>query len=97
MGDHEYWNSRFGSELHAHYKHDLGNLTLTKGNSQLSNKPYPAKKGSPESDRYCYARSLLQVEIELYVNWPDWNQESIDQRRGRLLAWAKSRWHVDFD
>lgn len=97
MGEHVYWNSRFTSDEHEEYKHDLGNLTLTKGNSQLSNKPYPDKKGSPESDKYCYATSLLRVESELAINWPDWTRESIDQRRARLLTWAMSRWHVEFE
>lgn len=97
MGNHTYWTSRFDDEAHEKYKHDLGNLTLTKGNPQLSNHCYPKKVGTPESTRYCYSRSLLQVERELPVRWPEWTRESIDQRRGRLLEWAKSRWHVDFE
>ncbi len=97
MGKHTYWTSRFDPETHEKYKHDLGNLTLTKGNPQLSNNPYPEKVGTAESNRYCYSRSLLQVERELPVRWPEWTRESIDQRRGRLLEWAKSRWHVDFE
>ena len=96
MGNHEYWNSRFSTEEHEAYRDDLGNLTLTKGNSSLSNKPYPLKKGSPTSTGYCYEKSLLQVERELAANWSDWTPDSIDQRRVRMLKWAKSRWHVDF-
>lgn len=96
MGKHEYWLSRFSPEEHEKYLEDLGNLTLTKGNSSLSNKPYPLKKGSPASTRYCYDQSVLQVERELADSWPDWTPESIVQRRSRLLDWARTRWHVNF-
>ena len=97
MGQHEYWKSRFSPEEHEEYIHDLGNLTLTKGNPQLSNKPYPEKVGTPTSNGYCYSRSLLQVETELAASWQDWTRESINQRRARLLEWARSRWHVEFE
>lgn len=96
MGKHEYWISRFSPEEHERYRDDLGNLTLTKGNSSLSNKPYPKKKGSPTSAGYCYDQSVLQVERELASSWPDWTPESICQRRSRLLEWARTRWHVNF-
>lgn len=97
IGANEYWNDRFDPQTHEEIKHDLGNLTLTKGNSALGNRSYPEKKGSHETKRYCYVNSLLQVERELPVRWPDWTRESIEQRRECLLSWAKSRWRVEFD
>ena len=96
IGDREYWRSRFSLEEHERYRHDLGNLTLTKGNSALSNKPFPQKAGSQQTCGYCYVNSLLQVEREIAADWTDWTPKSVDQRRARMLEWAKSRWHVEF-
>ena len=96
MGDESYWHERFGSEAHGQYKHDIGNLTLTKGNASLSNKPFPDKRGTKDTNGYCYENSLLLVERTIAANWDDWTVDTIDERRASLLEWAKKRWHVDF-
>ena len=75
--------------------HDIGNLVLTKDNSSLSNKPFPDKKGAIDAEGPCYATSSLFQEREL-APLDDWTPEAIDERRARLLDWAKRRWHVDF-
>ena len=44
----EYWTERFGEHgqaVHLGFVHDLGNLTLTKWNSQFGNRPFHEKKG----------------------------------------------------
>ena len=96
IGDQPYWLDRFDEDSHNKYRHDLGNLTLTKGNSLLGNKPYPDKRGDKASEKYCYENSLLLVEREIANEWDDWTATSIRDRRTRLLNWAKKRWQVDF-
>ena len=91
-----YWESRFDQDTHRRYRHDIGNLTLTKYNPSLGNKAFPDKKGREHAEEQCYANSLLLVESEL-TKWEDWTTGSIDERRATLLGWARQRWHVDFD
>ena len=95
----KYWTERFGAHgeaTHARLVHDLGNLTLTKWNTQYSNKPFPEKKGDlgPETI-YCYAKAPFYQEQAL-AGWEEWGPDQIEERRGQLLAWAKGRWGVDF-
>ena len=89
-----YWESRFSHGEHQRCAHDLGNLTLTKQNSSLSNKPFPEKKGEVGLDKSCYANSPLYAERELGA-WEDWTPASIRERREKLLEWARIRWAVD--
>ena len=90
-----YWKRRFRKRAHENYVHDLGNLTLTKHNSNYGNKAFPDKKGDATSGvEHCYAMSSLYVERQL-VGWDDWNVAAIDQRRSMLLDWARERWAVD--
>ena len=88
-----YWEERFSPEEHRKFKHDLGNLTMTRYNSELSNRPFPAKKGGP-LDPNTYASSSLFQEQELAAV-EDWTPEAIVERRERLLNWARQRWWVD--
>ncbi len=97
IGDQPYWQERFDADSHDKYMHDIGNLTLTKGNSSLSNKPFLDKKGNKNSQRYCYENSLLLEEREIAAKWDDWTETTIDERRSMLLIWAKKRWHVEFE
>ena len=96
IGEQPYWQGRFNSDSHENYVHDIGNLTLTKGNSSLSNKSFPDKKGDKSAQVYCYEKSLLLEEREVAEKWDDWTVTTIDERRAMLLRWAKERWHVDF-
>ena len=90
-----YWKRRFRPRNHEKYVHDLGNLTLTKHNSNYGNKSFPDKKGEVNAKvEHCYAKSPLYVERQL-TQWEDWNAAAIDERRAQLLEWARSRWAVD--
>ena len=89
-----YWKDRFNRRQHHKYVHDLGNLTLTKHNSSYQNKPFPDKRGSVTAQGHCYAKSPFFVERQL-AEVDDWNAEAIDQRRARLLEWARGRWAVE--
>ena len=90
-----YWLYRFDEEARREYLHDIGNLCLTKHNSSYSNKPFPDKKGTLDSELRCYATSPLFQEQELAL-YDDWTTEAIDQRRAKLFEWARQRWYVDF-
>lgn len=90
-----YWQQYFDADTHKEYVDDIGNLVLTKDNSSLGNKPFPDKKGTIDAEWPCYATSSLLQERELALQ-DDWTPKSIDERRARLLDWAKRRWHVDF-
>ena len=89
-----YWQERFQGQNHPKYLHDLGNLTLTKHNSYYLNKPFLEKKGTVDAQGHCYAKSPLYVERELTI-WHDWTISTIEERRSRLLEWAKERWSVN--
>ena len=86
-----YWQSLFTAPDHAQYRHDLGNLTLTKHNQTYGNKSFPDKKGAIDWTTHCYAKAPFYVERDL-TRWPDWDAAAIDKRRAELLEWAKSRW-----
>lgn len=89
------WKWRFrSSRTHQRHVHDLGNLTLTKHNSYYLNRPFRAKKGSVNEKGHCYAKSPLYVEREL-TRWEDWSASAIEERRARLLEWARARWAVE--
>ena len=89
-----YWQERFRGREHQRHLHDLGNLTLTKHNSQYGNKPFPDKKGAVDAPGHCYAQSPLYVERQL-AQWEDWDVGAIEDRKAKLLDWAKNRWAVD--
>ncbi len=82
------WQKRFNADDHERHVHDIGNLTLTEQNSELSNREFVEKK-----DYYTKSRLFQELEIAKY---DDWTPEAIDKRRAKLLGWAKERWHMDF-
>ena len=88
-----YWGDRFDGAAHQRYLHDLGNLTLTRYNASLSNRPFPDKKGDTDRDN-TYKKSSLFQEWEL-TEYDDWTPATIDARRERLLTWARERWATD--
>lgn len=95
IGDQPYWQDRFTASEHKEYVHDIGNLALTKWNSHYSNKPFLEKRGAFGSGGKCYAEAPFYQEREIAPE-DDWTKKSIDDRRAKMLAWAKERWRVDF-
>ena len=89
---HPYWKTKFDEETHRRWVNDIGNLTLTFDNSNLSNKAFPDKRGIAGT-KNCYASSKLFIEQEL-AQHDDWTADQIIQKRERILSWAKDRWHV---
>lgn len=95
IGNRPTWKDLFPEDAHEQYVHDIGNLVLTRGNPELSNKEFVDKKGSSDAKGYCYAKSPLFQELEI-AQHDDWTVEAIDKRRAKLLDWAKERWRMDF-
>ena len=93
IDDQPYWRRKF-RRTHLQYVHDLGNLTLTKHNSNYLNKAFRTKKGRVDAKGHCYAKSPLYVEREL-TQWEDWTPSAIKERRAKLLEWSTARWAVD--
>ena len=89
-----YWKQRFSMKEHKYYVNNLGNLSLTKFNSNLSDKPFPEKKGSSGSEERCYMNSSFFMEQEL-ARLRNWTKTSIEKRRNDLVKWSISRWRVD--
>lgn len=88
-----YWSSRFSKEDHKRYVHDIGNLTLSRYNESLSNRPFPEKKGQPHESRRFTSSPFFQ-ENDL-VHYEDWTPETIVERCERIINWAKQRWSID--
>ena len=93
IGAVPYWRDRFDQVTHEQLRHDLGNLTLTHYNPELSNRSFLEKAGHTGAER-SYANSAFFQEQEL-ADVEDWTPDAIVARRERLLAWAKERWAVD--
>ena len=91
-----YWKKRFPKKRHERYVHDLGNLTLTRHNSHYSNKSFPDKKGEASASHPCFAKSPLFMEQELTQS-SEWTTKEINNRRSKLLEWARERWAVDLE
>lgn len=86
-----YWRERFSEAERAAYTHDIGNLCLTEDNSKYSNKPFPKKRGEGGADYACYMTANLASERKL-AGWADWTRGSIEERRKKIISWAKGRW-----
>jgi len=89
-----YWTEQFSEDEIAICTHDIGNLTLTYDNSSYGRKAFPDKKGTPGSERPCYANSCIFMEKNVAA-YDDWNYDNLIQRRKKILTWAIERWTID--
>lgn len=89
-----YWQQKLTARERARYTDDLGNLCLTYDNSAYKNKSFPEKKGEPNAERPCYARSPLYQERALCLA-DDWTAVEIKARRRDLLNFIFSRWEIE--
>jgi hypothetical protein len=92
-----YWRARFSEEAYKKYVHDIGNLSLTRDNSWLSNRPFPEKKGRqgfPANAPKGYINSDIETERRL-ADYSDWTEEELLKRRQEMVEWALQRWQVD--
>ena len=87
------WQQELGpnwKEVQERYLHTIGNLTLTRYNSELSDHPFLQKRNHPEGG---FAHSPL------YLNWSlaeleHWNEETIQQRTTLLIDRAIKVWPI---
>ncbi|MBR1711686.1 MAG: DUF262 domain-containing protein [Clostridia bacterium] len=68
------------------YIHKIGNLTLTKLNSEMSNNSFAEKKKIYEVSNYMITRELSSVD--------DWNSDEIRKRCARMAQEAVSIWNL---
>ena len=91
--DTKLWREKFDRQQRRRFTHDIGNVCLTEDNSVYSNKCFSDKRGQPGQGR-CYANSNMFQEREL-AQFDDWTEESLRQRRDKLIRWYLRRWHLD--
>lgn len=81
------WEAELGAnaaEIHAKWKHRVGNLTLTGYNSELSNSPFATK-------RELLQTSGLQMNREIAA-LPTWTENDMEKRADRLADLAVEIW-----
>ncbi|MTD41472.1 DUF262 domain-containing protein [Erwinia sp. CPCC 100877] len=84
------WKNELGDnwqQIQNRYLHTLGNLTLTKYNSEYSNLTFKEKKKMP----YGFADSPLRLNHEIAM-CESWNEVTIQQRAKKLAEQAANIW-----
>lgn len=89
-----YWKEKFTDEERELWKNDIGNLTLTYYNGELSDLSFPEKRDGRPDRPDCYRRSLIVIEQEIADN-TEWTVNQIQTRREVIRNWVLRRWHVD--
>ena len=90
----EWWKDQWDVIEGEEYKHRLGNIVLTDGNIELSNKSIENKLDAPEPE-YCYNRGTnSEKKIQVYTNGTYWRTIEIGNREFDLIKWASKRWSV---
>ena len=82
------WKQALGpnyAELQAKYINNLGNLTLTKYNSEMGDKPFDEKKD-------VYKESAMHHLNSFVVQQSTWNEQTITERAKQLSAYACKVW-----
>jgi hypothetical protein len=90
----DYWLSRWSESQRKKYTNDIGNLCLTRDNSSYSNKPFPKKRGDASSDQPCYSTGSFLMERNLARDFTDWNEQTLLERRTKIIDWALKRWEL---
>lgn len=88
----EAWQHELGpdwQEIHAHYLHTIGNLTLTGYNSELSDRPFQEKRDMEGG----FARSPIKLNWSLGA-LKHWNKDEIENRAERLANEAAKVWSL---
>lgn len=74
-------------EVHKKYLHTIGNLTLTKNNPELSNRPFKKKRDMPGG----YRNSSLHLDQNL-VQAERWDEDAIVKRANEFFQTALKFW-----
>ncbi len=83
------WNIELGSkalDIHSNYKHSFGNLTLTKYNSEISNKNFLDKKLSYKNSNFTITRKIAENT--------NWGKSEILKRAENLFNIAQKIWYM---
>ncbi len=83
----DWWKLHLGGiweDVHELYQHNIGNLTLTAYNSELSNDTFPSKCAR-------FASSHLELN-KYFVGITEWNKDEIGARAERLAEIALNVW-----
>lgn len=87
----EHWRSELGEnweEIHKKYLHTLANLTLTGGNSQMSNRPFSVKRNDDaltdrNDRRWGFRNSTYHLTQEI-AQYDQWTETEILDRAKKL-------------
>ena len=82
------WKDALGEnyeEIQAQYINNLGNLTLTRYNSEMGDKPFSEKLE-------VYKESAMHMLNKYVVQQTTWNKETIEERASRLAECACKVW-----
>ena len=82
------WKDALGEkyeEIQAQYINNLGNLTLTRYNSEMGDKPFSEKLE-------VYKESAMHMLNKYVVQQTTWNKETIEERAGKLAECACQAW-----
>ena len=82
------WKDALGEnyeEIQAQYINNLGNLTLTRYNSEMGDKPFSEKLE-------VYKESAMHMLNKYVVQQTTWNKETIEERASRLAECACKAW-----
>lgn len=83
--DYDSWPQE-AKDKHKLYVDQIGNLTLTFWNPELSNKDFSEKK-----QKYGESRLLIQREL---AKWDRWTPKEIEERTKEIIDFAKRRWAI---
>lgn len=90
LSDSEEWKEELGENwenVYKDYLHTIGNLTLTKHNSRLSNRPFKEKRDMPGG----YRNSSLHLDQSL-AHAERWDEDAIVNRANELFQTALKIW-----
>ena len=82
------WKTALGEkyeEIQTQYINNLGNLTLTRYNSEMGDKPFAEKLE-------VYKESAMHMLNKYVVQQTTWNKETIEERAGKLAECACLAW-----
>ena len=82
------WKDALGEnyeEIQAQYINNLGNLTLTRYNSEMGDKPFSEKLE-------VYKESAMHMLNKYVVQQTTWNKETIEERASKLAECACKAW-----
>jgi hypothetical protein len=89
-GEKSEWLKRWTDDDRKKHLHDLGNLVLTRNNSNYLNFDFDRKKGIPgESPSYCDSDIRQERKVASYS---DWTAKEVLQRRSDISKWINDRW-----